>query len=54
MKCNKCPYYERSTDYNRCKLLHFEYYREDNNCLVVNDDNSINEEEYEKAKEYMW
>lgn len=54
MKCCNCPYYEFYSDFNKCDLLYCECYREVNNCKIVNDDGTINEIEYEKAKEYMW
>lgn len=54
MKCCMCSYYKCSPDFNECTLLRWECYRESDNCIVVNDDGTLNEVEYERAKEYMW
>ncbi|EDS78109.1 hypothetical protein CBC_0710 [Clostridium botulinum C str. Eklund] len=53
MKCSKCPYYKCCPNSNECELLHFEYYREIDDCKIVNNDGTINEIEYEKLKKYM-
>lgn len=54
MKCIKCPYYECSPCFNKCNLLKWECCHENNNCLIVNEDGSINEDEYKKVEKYIW
>jgi hypothetical protein len=53
MKCKKCPWYEEGINYNHCKRFRFEYYKVFENCILVNDDGSDNEEELEKAGEWL-
>mgnify|MGYP000948649636 CR=1 FL=1 len=43
MKCYKYPFW------NRCDLTENEYFKKPGNCTLVNDDGTINQEEYRKA-----
>jgi hypothetical protein len=49
MKCYKCPFYRSSSIWNRCDLTESECFREPENCSLVNDDGTVNQEEYNKA-----
>ena len=42
MKCFKCPYYACGCMWNRCGVTNSEYFREPDNCDLVNDDGSLN------------
>jgi hypothetical protein len=42
MKCYNCDYYKSGYMYNACALTESEYFREPDNCTLVNDDGSIN------------
>ena len=54
MKCNRCPfYYNNYQDFNECKLLHWECSREADNCTIVNDNGTVNQNELDKIKEFL-
>lgn len=49
MRCCNCKYYESGCTYNRCNVIGDEYFHMQNDCKLVNDDNTINENELKKA-----
>lgn len=49
MKCLNCNFYKQGHMWNRCDLLDFEYFHTIQNCVFVNDDQTINNEELDKA-----
>ena len=50
MKCCRCDYYKTGYLYNACALTESECFMPQDNCTLVNDDNSINfEDEYFKG-----
>lgn len=44
MKCGNCPHYRSGYMYNSCAVAQSEYFREPDNCDLVNDDGSLNYE----------
>ena len=54
MRCCKCKYYySNCQDFNTCTLLKWECSREIDDCKVINDDGTINKEEYDDVMQYM-
>lgn len=53
MNCNRCPQYRESPDFNECKLLGWECCRMPDNCKCVNDDGTINQEEFDKEMKHL-
>lgn len=52
MKCGNCPHYRSSYMYNSCAVAQLEYFREPDNCDLVNDDGSLNYEDEFIKMEY--
>lgn len=52
MKCGNCPHYRSSYMYNSCAVAQSEYFREPDNCDLVNDDGSLNYEDEFIKMEY--
>jgi hypothetical protein len=48
MKCSKCPYYKSNPTWNRCEVTDSECFYITEDCIFVNDDGTLNKEEYEK------
>ena len=42
MKCYNCPYYSSGHLWNTCDITGCGYFRERENCTLVNDDGTIN------------
>lgn len=42
MKCTECQYYNSSYMWNSCALTQSEYFYQQYDCTLVNDDGSIN------------
>ena len=42
MKRSKCPHYKGGYMYNSCAVAQSEYFREPENCDLVNEDGSLN------------
>lgn len=49
MKCRDCPHYCSGYMWNGCDITHDEYFRMQENCTLVNEDGTINQEELEKS-----
>jgi len=53
MKCTNCPFYDEwSSDSNignECNLLGFSNSKKQENCIYVNDDKTVNQEEIDKS-----
>ena len=49
MRCEYCNFYKREYMWNQCSLLEVECFHTTTNCLFVNDDQTVNKEEFEKA-----
>jgi len=53
MKCNKCPFYVGGLDWNRCDVTKDEYFHQQKDCNLVNDNgikNKNNIDEYFKMR----
>jgi len=48
MKCSKCPYYSEGCMSNECRLVGWENSRTLEDCRLVNDDGTVNQEELSK------
>lgn len=48
MRCRKCPYYEEDKNVNECSITHAMYFITLDECNLVNEDGTINEEECKK------
>lgn len=42
MKCGNCPFYSSGYQWNGCGVLETEYFQEQQDCDLVNDDGTIN------------
>jgi hypothetical protein len=48
MKCSKCPYYKGGYMWNGCNITGDECFRMLDDCTLVNDDGTVNQEELDK------
>ena len=48
MKCEKCPYYKSSINFNKCNLLDIECFIKRDNCKFVDEHGVINKTELNK------
>ena len=48
MRCYDCDFYKSGYMWNQCCLTGFEYFHTQERCTLVNDDQTVNEEEMKK------
>jgi hypothetical protein len=48
MKCYKCPFYKDTYYENECRVTGDMFFRQQEDCTLVNDDGTKNEEEIQK------